>query len=873
MLAPLKHRKKPPPPTARATPFRRRLDASTQLMLQRKLTIGAVNDPLEKEADAVADRVMREPSASPAISGAHGEQISRSCSACQEEEEETLRAKPQPTGLAEPKPQCTSQLDTARRHGASRFNANFEHTDTLARAFTDGSNMFFAARHFQPKQAHEPTHTPQQTVRRQAAPPSATQSSSGWAGASAGRRASGPPSASDASTALEDDVDEDVGLLEAANRRLESRIQRARRIGGRDLDANVRAFMEPRFGQRLANVRVHTGDQAESLSSSLSARAFTVGNDVFFARGEYDPSSPSGMWLLAHELTHTLQQGREGPTIQRKGGSIWKTEKLRLWLDERRGGTLGDDRARAIVNRWTEQSDEEFLNLTLSERAYLVGQLAARIVGARDERAILALLEDNVPSGEVWEMLKDVDQERLVKRFGDKKPFRQRNDEDAKTNRERLEDAIHAGEQSREAGDPDLVETNCTLDETEKATISEGYSDVLAAINAARVELEAARSDGASESNKALMSLRVVMGVRGTPSPDVLDKMAKNLRLLYDVSSTQMTIVCETKESSDECDRGGRAYVSEDEPYEIHLCQKSPDALGDSWADIDVRDVTRGLVNTFVHEFTHKINYKINDGAVREDGLPVFPDIYSHKDTFWLVSQMPGGHQFNNPDHMALFVLAAAGMASEEQVAEKMKDPRAEPAENLQVRMTKVPKVLEAALRPIGNRARLWVQQAHEDLELVLGEEPQKSGAKARRKNTKDLLDKDDWGSTAKEVNALLSIIEPIHTVFKHDFILETKKFLDEQAKADDMLNRGGVLLTPGLEAVGDKLVKGGADAPDLSDFGELTQQVETSLLDWMRDAIERSGGKKSDEELRRVIEFLRKNFENNALLGDWPGL
>lgn len=84
---------------------------------------------------------------------------------------------------------------------------------------------------------------------------------------------------------------------------------------GTPLPPSVRRFMEPRFAADFGNVRVHTGDKAAKLSRQLSARAFTVGNNIFFGDGQYQPDSHDGRELLAHELTHTIQQGAATQTI------------------------------------------------------------------------------------------------------------------------------------------------------------------------------------------------------------------------------------------------------------------------------------------------------------------------------------------------------------------------------------------------------------------------------------------------------------------------------------------------------------------------------------------------------------------------------
>jgi hypothetical protein len=88
---------------------------------------------------------------------------------------------------------------------------------------------------------------------------------------------------------------------------LEQRIDRARGQGS-PLERGVRGDMESAFGVDFGAVRVHTGSEADSLNRSVSARAFTTGSDVFFSGGQYAPGSTSGRELLAHELTHVVQQ-------------------------------------------------------------------------------------------------------------------------------------------------------------------------------------------------------------------------------------------------------------------------------------------------------------------------------------------------------------------------------------------------------------------------------------------------------------------------------------------------------------------------------------------------------------------------------------
>jgi hypothetical protein len=82
--------------------------------------------------------------------------------------------------------------------------------------------------------------------------------------------------------------------------------------GGSPLDPGARSFMEDRMGADFSDVRVHTGPKADESARSISAQAYTVGNDVVFRSGTYEPDSPSGRHVLAHELAHVVQQ-RSGP--------------------------------------------------------------------------------------------------------------------------------------------------------------------------------------------------------------------------------------------------------------------------------------------------------------------------------------------------------------------------------------------------------------------------------------------------------------------------------------------------------------------------------------------------------------------------------
>jgi hypothetical protein len=88
---------------------------------------------------------------------------------------------------------------------------------------------------------------------------------------------------------------------------LEQSIQQAKG-GGQALDNQIKTKMEQGFGSDFSGVRIHTDSHSDTLNRSLQARAFTTGQDVFFRQGEYNPTNRSGQELIAHELTHVVQQ-------------------------------------------------------------------------------------------------------------------------------------------------------------------------------------------------------------------------------------------------------------------------------------------------------------------------------------------------------------------------------------------------------------------------------------------------------------------------------------------------------------------------------------------------------------------------------------
>ncbi|MBO9618713.1 MAG: DUF4157 domain-containing protein [Niabella sp.] len=142
---------------------------------------------------------------------------------------------------------------------------------------------------------------------------------------------------------------------------------------GQPLPETTKSFMESRFGASFSDVHIHTGRDAADLSSALQAQAFTTGNDIYFNEEKFTPNTTEGKKLIAHELTHTLQQKKGGTTAQPKvqrsfwsfvkeaAGAVWSgVKKVGGWIAkgaEWLGGQLLDkiDGVLQRVTFWISQ--------------------------------------------------------------------------------------------------------------------------------------------------------------------------------------------------------------------------------------------------------------------------------------------------------------------------------------------------------------------------------------------------------------------------------------------------------------------------------------------------------------------------------------
>jgi len=228
-------------------------ESASSLFVQCKLSVGAADDPLEKEADDMADKVMRMPNPEPIRFSSSKNIVSMKCAECEKEEE--LQRKESNSEVNNPTP---DRLNFSRSN--SIINRKCAHCEE------------------EEKQLQ--------------------------------RKESNGESVSVAPSIVHDVIDSS---------------------GGRSMDADTRSFMESRFSYDFSNVKIHDNDLAAKSASSINALAYTSGNNIVFNSGQYNTNSDSGKRLLAHELTHTLQQrSLETSTLVQRdefGGAAGRTAR------------------------------------------------------------------------------------------------------------------------------------------------------------------------------------------------------------------------------------------------------------------------------------------------------------------------------------------------------------------------------------------------------------------------------------------------------------------------------------------------------------------------------------------------------------------
>lgn len=168
---------------------------------------------------------------------------------------------------------------------------------------------------------------------------------------------------------------------------------------GKPLDPALQQDMGQRFGHDFSQVKVHTGTVAEQSARDVNAHAYTVGNNVVFDAGRYTFGTNEGRRLIAHELTHVVQQSAAPRIIQREinvdnfEGGDFTMGVLETYLANFGPGKIedhndSDDKARTVVTLWRKGK----IKLDASKKILLIQEMQSGFTGDDDERAILTLL-------------------------------------------------------------------------------------------------------------------------------------------------------------------------------------------------------------------------------------------------------------------------------------------------------------------------------------------------------------------------------------------------------------------------------------------------------------------------------------------------
>jgi hypothetical protein len=131
------------------------------------------------------------------------------------------------------------------------------------------------------------------------------------------------------------------------------------RSSGQSLDQSNRTSMESRFGHDFSHVRIHVDDRAAQSAQAVNALAYTVGRDIVFGGGQYTPASSQGQKLLAHELTHVIQQDVTSAAIQTAGIHIAGNDRSEREAEAAASGIAAGEQVRVSaggiaqsIQRW-----------------------------------------------------------------------------------------------------------------------------------------------------------------------------------------------------------------------------------------------------------------------------------------------------------------------------------------------------------------------------------------------------------------------------------------------------------------------------------------------------------------------------------------
>lgn len=163
-------------------------------------------------------------------------------------------------------------------------------------------------------------------------------------------------------------------------------VQEALRTSGQPLDAKTRGFMESRFAHDFSRVRVHTDSTAAESARGVNALAYTVGQDIVFAAGKYAPETSTGKRLLAHELTHTIQQSEAGsrdPALLESTAAEHEAE--------RNSDHVASGMTTRVETRTASRAVQKADDNPLDEKAKKIIEAAKDTTKAIDQRAVDAV--------------------------------------------------------------------------------------------------------------------------------------------------------------------------------------------------------------------------------------------------------------------------------------------------------------------------------------------------------------------------------------------------------------------------------------------------------------------------------------------------
>jgi Domain of unknown function (DUF4157) len=276
--------------------------------LQRKLTVGASNDPLEQEADRIADQVLARPTQS-RYRTAMGQALTLMTKKVSSERVARTRS---------PRPE-----DAAKSRGTS---LGFETIHRKASCACGGGCPACKSSGLRTSQSTDAAEIEADGMAERVMGMSGSETRSSTRASLSANAAVGDLTIHRKCDACAEQDDEEKLIERRAlpthtatwSTNAQSHVQDALNSGGRPLSRETLRFFEPRFGYDLSGIRVYADTRAAASARAIDAEAYTLGTKIVFGSGQYAPEKESGRHLLAHELAHAVHPAGESRTIHRK---------------------------------------------------------------------------------------------------------------------------------------------------------------------------------------------------------------------------------------------------------------------------------------------------------------------------------------------------------------------------------------------------------------------------------------------------------------------------------------------------------------------------------------------------------------------------